>query len=363
MNAIEAKPQAEMAAHQRGPARLVLILLALPQLAIGAWALAAPRDWFDTFPGAGREWLPLFGPYNEHLAIDVGAAFLAIGVLLVLAAIWMERRLVQAAAIAYLVYQVPHTVYHLASDDPMSTGDEIVNGVLLGAASLVAAWLLFAGRARRKAPAAPPAAGSGTRRDGGVGRLRSRRRGALARITAWYGRRRFGQALATADAYLLHPRLLVGYGTLETATERSGKVDARLKLLAEMKVAAMVRCEWCMDFGSQLSHDHGVPEHKLRELPRYRASAAFTDLDKLVLDYAVAMSGTPAVVDDKLFAHLREHLDDAQLVELTNAIALENHRARFNIALGLDAQGFSEGTFCVVPDPPPSEQASRALRG
>jgi hypothetical protein len=41
-------------------------------------------------------------------------------------------------------------------------------------------------------------------------------------------------------------------------------------------------------------------------------------------------------------------------------IALENHRARFNTGLGLDAQGFSEGAFCVVPDPHPSGQASYA---
>jgi alkylhydroperoxidase family enzyme len=361
MNAFEVQPQAGVAAHRRGPARLVLILLALPQLVIGVWALVAPRDWFATFPGAGKQWLPLFGPYNEHLATDVGATFLALGVLLVLAAVWMERRLVQAAAIAYLVYQLPHTVYHLTSDDPMSTGDEILNGVLLGAATLAAAWLLFAGRTTRKPTAAPPS-GSGNAHDGAVGRLRSRRRGPLARITAWYGRHRFGQAPAPGDAYLLHPRLLLGYATFETATERSGKVDERLKLLAELKVATMVRCAWCMDFGSRLSHDHGVPERKLRELHRYRDSDAFTAPEQLALDYAGAMSRTPAQVDDELFAQLREHFDDPQLVELTNAIALENHRARFNIALGLDAQGFSQGSFCILPDPRPSQQASRASK-
>lgn len=69
-----------------------------------------------------------------------------------------------------------------------------------------------------------------------------------------------------------------------------------------------------------------------------------------MLDYATAMTRKPAEVGDDLFARLREHFNDPQLVELTNVIAVENHRARFNHALGLDPQGFSEGSFCVITE-------------
>jgi alkylhydroperoxidase family enzyme len=69
-----------------------------------------------------------------------------------------------------------------------------------------------------------------------------------------------------------------------------------------------------------------------------------------VLDYAVAISGTPVDVPDTLFAHLREHFDEAQLVELTYIIASENLRGRFNLALGVGAAGFSEGMVCAVPE-------------
>jgi hypothetical protein len=68
-----------------------------------------------------------------------------------------------------------------------------------------------------------------------------------------------------------------------------------------------------------------------------------------VLDYAVGMSGTPGEVSDALFAEMRKHFDDAQLVELTHLIALENMRGRFNLALGIGAAGFSEGMLCAVP--------------
>jgi alkylhydroperoxidase family enzyme len=84
-------------------------------------------------------------------------------------------------------------------------------------------------------------------------------------------------------------------------------------------------------------------------LPSYRTSALFSDLDKLVLDYAVGISRTPVEVSDALFAGLRKHFDEAQLVELTHLIALENLRGRFNLALGVGAAGFSEGMVCAVP--------------
>lgn len=69
-----------------------------------------------------------------------------------------------------------------------------------------------------------------------------------------------------------------------------------------------------------------------------------------MLDYAVAMTATPVEVPDALFAALRARLDEGQLVELTAIVAWENYRARFNHALGIEAQGFSEGAACALPE-------------
>ncbi|HUE30531.1 MAG TPA: hypothetical protein VMR79_06635 [Verrucomicrobiae bacterium] len=93
-----------------------------------------------------------------------------------------------------------------------------------------------------------------------------------------------------------------------------------------------------------------MSEAQLRDLPRYQASAVFSPLEELVLDYAVAMTRTPVEVPDALFARLREHFGEAQLVELTAAIAWENYRARFDHAFGIEAQGFSEGAYCPLPE-------------
>ena len=84
-------------------------------------------------------------------------------------------------------------------------------------------------------------------------------------------------------------------------------------------------------------------------MPEYRSSALFSDADKLVLEYADAMTQTPVEVPETLFAKLREKFAEAQLVELTATLAWENYRARFDHAFGVEAEGFSEGSSCAVP--------------
>jgi len=84
-------------------------------------------------------------------------------------------------------------------------------------------------------------------------------------------------------------------------------------------------------------------------LADFESSAVFSDLEKLVLRYAVGMTATPVEVSDDLFAKLRRRFTERQLVELTSAIAWENYRARFDHAFGIEAEGFSKGAYCPLP--------------
>jgi alkylhydroperoxidase family enzyme len=173
---------------------------------------------------------------------------------------------------------------------------------------------------------------------------------ALVRLIYRYSRKRLGRDVDPLGVYAHTPGLLIGYGAYEQATAKQTRVPESLKALAETKAAALVNCEFCRDIGSQLSREAGVTERQLLALPGYRDSDEFSELEKLVLDYTCAISGTPAEVGDELFAALRAHFDEPQLVELTNAIAIENMRARFNCAFDMTPAGFSAGKVCVVPE-------------
>jgi 4-carboxymuconolactone decarboxylase len=93
----------------------------------------------------------------------------------------------------------------------------------------------------------------------------------------------------------------------------------------------------------------GVTEQQILDLDNFASSAAFSELERLILQYACAMTRTPVEVPDDLFEALRQHLDAKQLVELTSAIAWENYRARFDHAFGIEAEGFSEDAVCALP--------------
>ena len=88
----------------------------------------------------------------------------------------------------------------------------------------------------------------------------------------------------------------------------------------------------------------------MHDLAWFETSHAFTPKEKLALRLTVALTKTPANVDDELFADLRREFSEPQLVELATAIAWENYRARFNRTFDILAEGFSEGAFCPSPE-------------
>lgn len=168
----------------------------------------------------------------------------------------------------------------------------------------------------------------------------------LARLTG----REPEDIIEPLELYAHAPGLMFAYGKLEAASAQQDRVAWRLKVLAGLKAATLTHCEFCIDLGSQVARLSGLSDEQLLALPHYTESDLFTNLEKLVLDYATGMSRTPVEAPDTLFARLREYFDEAQLVELTSAIALENMRGRFNLALGVGAAGFSEGMVCAVPE-------------
>ena len=107
------------------PIRVALGYLALQVGVVAAYILVAPRSFYENFPTGPAAWVSALPPYNEHLIRDFGAAGLGLAVLAVLALVWMERRLVQAAAVALFLGTVPHAIYHSTTTEAYSTADNV----------------------------------------------------------------------------------------------------------------------------------------------------------------------------------------------------------------------------------------------
>ena len=158
---------------RRLEARVILIGLAGIQLVNGIWATVAPASFYEDFPPGIGGWVSALPAYNEHLMRDVGALFLATGFVLLAAAVWLERRLVAIALVSYLLFSVPHAIFHLFNLEPYGTGDGIGNVLALAATVLLPIWLLSV---LWRQGATPPQASAGAS-DGGEARVGAAREG------------------------------------------------------------------------------------------------------------------------------------------------------------------------------------------
>lgn len=176
--------------------------------------------------------------------------------------------------------------------------------------------------------------------------------GLLTKLVYWFTKRRYGAVPEPTAVAAHHPKLLRAGGRHELAVEKAATVlPASLRELAVYRTAVVLNCSWCIDFGTMLQKHHGLDVDRLREIDSYPTSDRYTDVEKLALAYADAMTATPTAVTDELVAELDQRLGHAGVVELTYLIALENSRARGNHALGITEQGFTSGEACRVPMP------------
>ena len=172
----------------------------------------------------------------------------------------------------------------------------------------------------------------------------------LARGLSFWTRRTYGQEMEPMLALLHHRRVTLSVARFEMGVAKWSKLDEGLKELAQLSVASQIGCSWCMDFGYYLSRTNGMEVAKLEQVVDWRDSTVYTPLERQVLAYAEAMTATPPTVTDEMVAGLHTELDDAQLVELTEIISVENLRSRTNAALGLTSQGFK--SQCDLPGKP-----------
>ena len=82
--------------------RVTFRILGWLNLANGLWMLLAPAGWYHHLPAA----VPDTGPLNPHFVRDIGAAFVTIGAVLLLAA--PSRRVLLAVTLFYVLHAVVH---------------------------------------------------------------------------------------------------------------------------------------------------------------------------------------------------------------------------------------------------------------
>lgn len=144
----------EVKQHAPATVQAGLWIMGLFGLYAGLQQQFLPRVFYDQFPGFGMAWVSPDGPFNEHLMRDLGGANLALTFLIFLAIARPTAYLVRGVAIATLIAQVPHFVYHALHLDLLpNTLERALQTISLGLVLLIPVLVLIASREMQEGPA------------------------------------------------------------------------------------------------------------------------------------------------------------------------------------------------------------------
>src|ERR1700759_4141020 len=133
-----------------------------------------------------------------------------------------------------------------------------------------------------------------------------------------------GSGIEPVELWAHQPKMLSGMGKFAGAARKGKSVDARIKYLIELKGSQLIGCEFCVDLGSQICRNSGFSDDELLALARYRTSDLFTQRENPPLAYGVGVMRTRVDVSDELFARMKEHSSDEQMVDLPALLTVVN---------------------------------------
>lgn len=162
----------------------------------------------------------------------------------------------------------------------------------------------------------------------------------------WNQRRKYGQVLEPALLWSRNPLLFLAVAAFVGIFERkSSPLPPALRALVMTRISQINWCRFCEDLNAATLLKRGVAPAKMGALDRWRDSNLFDADERMVLEYAEAMTRSDLAVDDALMGRLKSRFGDDASVELTGLIAFQNMSSKFNSALAVPSQG-----FCRLPE-------------
>lgn len=130
------------------------------------------------------------------------------------------------------------------------------------------------------------------------------------------------------------PRMVKALAALSAAVwDPESTVDRGFKRLLAHVASRASGCQYCMAHTADGALRLGVGEERLAAIWDYQTSPLFSAAERIALDVAVAAGSVPNGVTDEMFARLRVHWDDGQIVEILGVIALFGFLNRWNDSL------------------------------
>ena len=131
------------------------------------------------------------------------------------------------------------------------------------------------------------------------------------------------------------PKLVKAFSQLSQAIwDPNGEVDRGFKRLVGHVASRAAGCVYCMAHTAEGSLHYGIEDRKLAAVWEYRTSPLFTEAERVALDFALAAASVPNDVTDEMFAEMRKHWSENQIVEIAAVVAYFGFLNRWNDTMG-----------------------------
>lgn len=154
----------------------------------------------------------------------------------------------------------------------------------------------------------------------------------------WERMQRYGAFESSAGAMAHRPPIFKNVWALLTDLGDEAVLPKRYLELCLVAVSLLNACTYCVAHHAPKLSVEGISEEGTAKLLDYQNHSELDAADKLVVEYAIAVTNDWNRTRDEMFARLRQHFSEAQIVELTWRAALCGAFNRFNDILQLDIE-------------------------
>ena len=135
------------------------------------------------------------------------------------------------------------------------------------------------------------------------------------------------------------PKIVRGFGELTKGVmDPEGSVDLGLMRLIAHFSSRAAGCQYCEAHSLVAAKIHDVPQEKLEAIWEYQSSPLYSEAERVALDFALAAGSVPNAVDAELFSRMKQHWNEAQIVQILGAVCLYGFLNRWNDSMATDLE-------------------------
>jgi uncharacterized peroxidase-related enzyme len=148
------------------------------------------------------------------------------------------------------------------------------------------------------------------------------------------------------------PKLVKAMAQLTAAVwEPDGEVERSFKRLVAHVASRAAGCQYCMAHTAGGALLFGVEAGKVADIWDFRTSPRYSEKERVALDFAIAAASVPNGVTDEMFAEMRKHWSENQIVEIAAVVAVFGFLNRWNDTMGtpLEEEPLAAGEKFLAP--------------